>query len=127
MAYKKSEDSDMGLVDAQAEYDSPGEDNHAWHETSVDQVPAHWHSLDQRVRVRSRSVIEREHAMEGLDEELYVEVGRLQENEAHIVGRVGPGPESSDGSLNAGLLQQIGARALQLWKATLRHPCLQRR
>jgi hypothetical protein len=72
MAYKQSEDSDMGLVDAQAEYGSPGEDNHAWHETSVDQVPVHRHSLDQRMWVRSRSIIEREHAMEGFGEELYV-------------------------------------------------------
>jgi hypothetical protein len=104
MANEEPEDGDMGLVDAQAQYGSPRKDNHARHETSVDQVPVHRHSLDQRVRVRYRAIVEGEHAMEGFDEELYEEVGRLQKDEAYIVRRVGPGPESSDGSANAGLL-----------------------
>lgn len=62
--------------------------------------------------------------MERLDEELYVEVGQLQNEQADVVGRVGTGPESRNGSSDAGLLEQIGRRSSRRWKASLRHPRL---
>ena len=52
--------------------------------------------------------------MEGFGEELYEEVGRLQNDEAYVVWCVGSGPEPSDRSANAGLLKQIGLRSLRL-------------
>jgi hypothetical protein len=104
MAYKKSEDSDMGVVKAQAQYGSPRKDNHSGNEASVDQVPVDWHSLDQRVGVGSRSIVERKHAMEGFDKELHVEVGQLQNEQTDVVWRVGTAPESRKGSSDARLL-----------------------
>ena len=124
MADEEAEDGDVGVVDAQAEHSSPRKDNHAWHEAGVDQVHADRYSFDKRIWVGYRAGVEGEHAMEGLDEELYVEVGALQHDKAYIVRRVGSRPESSDGSCNAGLLEQIGPCPLKLWKASLRHPLI---
>lgn len=77
VAYEESEDGNMGLMNAQAQYGSPCKDNQAWYETSIDQVPLHRYPLDARVWIGFRAVIEGEHAMEGFDEELYQKVGGL--------------------------------------------------
>lgn len=114
MADEEPKEGDMGVMHAQAQDGSPCKDNQARHKTSVDQVPLHRHSLNQRMRVGFRTVIEREHAMEGFGEELYEEVGRLQTDEAYVVWCVGSRPEPSDRSANAGLLEQIRSRSLRL-------------
>ena len=77
MAYEESEDGNMGLMNAQAQYGSPRKDNQAWHEASIDQVPLHRYPLDGRVWIGFGAVIEGEHAVEGFDEELYQKVGGL--------------------------------------------------
>lgn len=77
MAYEESEDGNMCLMNAQAQYGSPRKDDQAWYETSIDQVPLHRYPLDVRVWIGFRAVVEGEHAMEGFDEELYQKVGGL--------------------------------------------------
>src|SRR2546423_3624616 len=103
MADKESEDTDMSLMDAQAQCRSPRKDNHAWNETGVDQIHANGDPLNQCKGIGFGAVIEGEHAVEWFDEKLYVKMGTLQDDEADIVWRVGPGPESSNCSSDSGL------------------------
>jgi hypothetical protein len=77
VAYEESEDGNVGLVDAQAQHDSPRKDNQAWYETSIDQVPLHRYPLDACVWIGFGAVVEGEHEMEWFDEELYQKVGSL--------------------------------------------------
>lgn len=52
MANEQPEDGDVELVKGRAQYGGPRNDHQSRNEAGVDQVPADWHSLDQRVRVR---------------------------------------------------------------------------
>lgn len=55
-------------------------------------LPTDWHSLDLSMRMLDAIIIQVEHLMERLDEELHIDVQHRDDREAHVFGAVGTLP-----------------------------------